>query len=69
MLWFNFILGLNVIFFCFILIIMSLSYITIPKNKSKQNLRIKIELQHNIIYLSCFSLAGTYTVLLDSLFE
>ena len=69
MLWFNFILGLNVIFFCFILIIMSLSYITIPKNKSKQNLRIKIELQHNIIYLSCFSLAETCTVLLDSLFE
>ena len=68
MLLFNFILGLNVIFFCFILIIMSLSYITIPNNKSEQNLRIKIEPQH-IIYLSCFLLAGTCTVLLDSLFE
>ena len=33
MLWFNFILGLNFLFFCFRLIIMLLSYITIPKNK------------------------------------
>ena len=38
MLWFNFILGSNFLFFCFKLIIMLLSYITIPKNKRKENL-------------------------------
>ena len=37
-LWFNFILGSNFLFFCFKLIIMLLSYITIPKNKRKENL-------------------------------
>ena len=36
--WFNFILALNFIFACFKLIIMSLSYITIPQNKEKYNL-------------------------------
>ena len=35
MLWFNFFLGLNFLFFRFKLIIMWLSYITIPKNKRK----------------------------------
>ena len=38
MLWFNFIPGSNFLFFCFKLIIMLLSYITIPKNKRKENL-------------------------------
>ena len=38
MLLFNFILGSNFLFFCFNLIIMLLSYITIPKNKRKENL-------------------------------
>ena len=38
MLWFNFILGSNFLSFCFKLIIMLLSYITIPKNKRKENL-------------------------------
>ena len=38
MLWFNFILGSNFLFFCFNLIIMLLSYITTPKNKRKENL-------------------------------
>ena len=38
MLLFNFILGLSFISFCFKLIIISLSYISIPKNKRKQNL-------------------------------
>ena len=33
--WFSFILGSNFLFFCFKLIIMLLSYITIPKNKRK----------------------------------
>ena len=36
-LWFNFILGSNFLFFCFKLIIMLLSYITMPKNKRKEN--------------------------------
>ena len=38
MLWFNFILGSNFLSFCFKLIIMLLSYITMPKNKRKENL-------------------------------
>ena len=38
MLWFNFILGSNFLFFYSKLIIMLLSYITIPKNKRKENL-------------------------------
>ena len=38
MLWFNFILGSNFLFFCFKLIIMLLSYIIIPKSKRKENL-------------------------------
>ena len=36
--WFNFILALNFVFPCLKLIIMSLSYITIPQNKEKYNL-------------------------------
>ena len=38
MLWFNFILGSNFLLFCFKLIVILLSYITIPKNKRKENL-------------------------------
>ena len=47
MLWFNFILGSNFLFFCFKLIIMLLSYITIPKNKRKK-FEPRIKLNHNI---------------------
>ena len=37
-LWFNFMRSSNFLFFRFKLIIMLLSYITIPKNKRKENL-------------------------------
>ena len=47
MLWFNFILGSNFLVFCFKLIIMLLSCITIPKNKRKENLNPRIKLNHN----------------------
>ena len=54
LLWFNFFLGLNFIFFCFKLIIMSLSYITIPKsNLRKQKFKSRITLNHNIIVGPC----------------
>ena len=47
MLWFNFILGSNFLSFCFKLIIMLLSYITIPKTKEKEIwTKDNIETQH-----------------------
>ena len=55
--WFKF------IFFCFILIIMSLSYITIPKKQKKTKFNSRIKLNHNIIlytyhFFTCRDLYG-----------
>ena len=46
-LWFNFILGIKFIFFCFKLIIMSLSNITSPKTKQAK-IKSSIKLNYNI---------------------
>ena len=47
MLWFNFILALNFLFSCFKLIIMLLSYITIPEKQKKIKFEPRIKLNHN----------------------
>ena len=47
MLWFNFIPGSNFLFFCFKLIIMLLSYITIPEKQKKRKFERRITLNHN----------------------
>ena len=48
MLWFNFILDSNFLFFCSKLIIMLLSYITIPKKQKKRKFEPRIKLKHNM---------------------
>ena len=49
MLWFNFILGSNFIFFCFKLIVILLSdYISIPKKQKNTKFEPRIKLNHNI---------------------
>ena len=53
MLWFDFILGSNFTFFCFKLIIILLSYITIPKKQKKQKkFEPRTKLNHNMYYVA-----------------
>ena len=59
MLWFNFILGSNFIFFCFkhIIILLSyimilLSYITIHKKQKNTKFEPRIKLNHNMYYVA-----------------
>ena len=52
MLWFNFILRSNFIFFRFKLIIILLSYIFIPKKQKNTKFEPRIKLNHNMYYVA-----------------
>ena len=65
MLWFNFILGLNFIFFCFKLII--IHYHTPKQKKIKFKPRIKLNHNRYIAFLSY--VAGTTMMLWDNYFQ